>query len=196
MTNYITGYSLKAPSSKNAKIFFDNLNTQTRMTSTNTRWPKGYKKLPPRAGIIDEEEIENFDYSYFKMSPTQAQDADPILKICLELTHEALLDANINILKDFRGSNTGVYIGHPFSDFCGEACKKYKKNGYELVCGTNCMTANRISFYYELKGPSYTVDTACSSSLVALNCAMSDLKSGKISRAVVGGASLCLDVNK
>lgn len=193
---FISGYSLKAPRSNNPYDFYKNLDSQNLMTTTDTRWPKGYKNLPPMAGIIDTKEIENFDYTYFKMSPTQAKEADPVLKLCLELTHEALMDSNIDILKDFRGSNTGVYIGHPFSDHTGESSKKYKKNGYELVCGANCMVANRISFYYDLKGPSYTLDTACSSSLVALNCAVSDLKAGKIDRAVVGGVSLCLDINK
>lgn len=44
-------------------------------------------------------------------------------------------------------------------------------------CG-NSMMANRISWFYDLRGPSFVVDTACSSSMVALHEACRELYSG------------------
>ena len=70
------------------------------------------------------------------------------------------------------------------------------KNGYELVNGASAMAANRLSFFYNLKGPSITIDTACSSSLVALDRAVRDIRDGVVDRAIVGGLSLTLDPHK
>jgi fatty acid synthase, animal type len=55
------------------------------------------------------------------------------------------------------------------------------------------MFANRISFTFDLKGPSVAMDTACSASLVALDQGFKALRAGEISAALIGGVNLCLD---
>lgn len=52
--------------------------------------------------------------------------------------------------------------------------------------------ANIISYYLDLKGPSYIIDTACSSSLHALNVGYKYIMSGKCEDAIIGAANLCL----
>ncbi|KYN29957.1 Fatty acid synthase [Trachymyrmex cornetzi] len=49
-----------------------------------------------------------------------------------------------------------------------------------------------ISYYFDLKGPSYTLDTACSSSLHALAVGYECIMSGKCEDAIIGTAQLCL----
>ena len=66
-------------------------------------------------------------------------------------------------------------------------------SGYEILGTAHCMAANRLSYFYDFKGPSMTMDTACSSSLLALDRAARDIKAGIIERALVCGISLTFD---
>ena len=54
------------------------------------------------------------------------------------------------------------------------------------------MFANRLSFFFDLHGPSFAVDTACSSSLVALQLAVDAMREGQCDSAIVAGAHLTL----
>lgn len=62
-----------------------------------------------------------------------------------------------------------------------------------LATGTPiCMAANRISYFFDLSGPSLSVDTACSSAMAALHQAMRTLQHGDSNMAIVCGAKLIL----
>eukprot|EP01032_Pedospumella_encystans_P021064 gene21064-23907_t len=194
MSSYITGYSLRAPNANDLKTFYEAIRDKTDLTQPSRRYPEGYLGLPPRAGTLPQ--IDAFDNEFFKYNIKQTDKMDIIIRLLLEVAHEAILDSKISI-PSLRGSRTGVYIGHCFSDYLSRtAGSDVEKNGYELVNGAHTMAANKISFFYDLKGPSLVFDTACSSSLVALHQANQDLKAGLIDRAIVGGASLTLDPNK
>lgn len=54
------------------------------------------------------------------------------------------------------------------------------------------MISNRISHFYDLKGPSMTVDTGCSSGMVALHQACQNIRARESQIAIVGGASVIL----
>ena len=149
--------------------------------------------LPSRTGTL--ETIDRFDHDFFKISNKQCEKTDIIIRLLLECSQEALMDAKLPIAQ-LKGSQTGVYVGHCFSDFLSRSTQDAELSGYELVNGAHCMAANRISFTYDFRGPSLAIDTACSSSLVALHQARQDLRCGIIDRAVVCGASLTLDPAK
>ena len=110
----------------------------------------------------------------------------------LEVVYEAIVDSGQSI-NSIKGTNTGVYVGHCFSDYHNGVIGNINTvNGYENVGSANSMAANKISYFFDLHGPSFIIDTACSSSLVALDRACSDISNGIVDCAIVGGVSLNL----
>ena len=55
------------------------------------------------------------------------------------------------------------------------------------------MAANRLSYFFNMSGPSVTYNTACSSSLVAIHGAVQAIQSGECDWAIAGGANALLD---
>ncbi|KAH8325813.1 hypothetical protein KR067_008335, partial [Drosophila pandora] len=189
----ITGFSGRLPESSTIEEFKQNLFNGVDMVNDDPRrWERGLYGLPDRIGKIKEEDLENFDQQFFGVHQKQAECMDPLLRMLLELTHEAIIDAGLNP-SDLRGSRTGVYIGVSNSETEQHWCSDPDRvNGYGLTGCARAMFANRISFTFDFKGPSYSIDTACSSSLYALEQAFSDMRQGKIDNALVAGAGLIL----
>jgi 3-oxoacyl-(acyl-carrier-protein) synthase/NADPH:quinone reductase-like Zn-dependent oxidoreductase/malonyl CoA-acyl carrier protein transacylase len=187
----IIGMGLRAPSSSGVAAFEVNLNACADMTTPSRRYPAGYLGLPPRTGTL---EPQGFDNLFFGCSAKQADALDPGIRILLHVVHEAILDSGIRA-EDLDGnSRIGVYVGHCFSDHLAHFRSFHvEKAGVEIVNTAHCMAANKISYFYNLKGPSLVVDTACSSSLVAFDTAVRALVEGTIDRAIVGGISMTLD---
>ncbi len=67
----------------------------------------------------------------------------------------------------------------------------YKATG----CG-DALLSNRVSYTFDLRGPSMTIDTACSSSLTALHMACQSIKGRESKMAVVAGCHLLLNVDE
>lgn len=111
----------------------------------------------------------------------------------IEVAYEAMENAGIPLQK-LAGSRTGVYIGSFTSDY-RELVHRDPEAAppYTLTGTSNTSTSNRISWFFDLKGPSFTMNTACSSSLVALHLACQSLRTGETDYAIVGGASLLLN---
>ncbi|CAG9793617.1 unnamed protein product [Diatraea saccharalis] len=117
---------------------------------------------------------------------------DPQVRILLETTYEAIVDAGYGA-DELRGSDTGVYSGGGLSE-SEEVWNEDpdKINGYAITGCCRSMFPNRISYVFDFKGPSYAVDTACSSSLVAMVQAYRDIQEGRCEAAIVTGSNLCL----
>jgi acyl transferase domain-containing protein len=71
-------------------------------------------------------------------------------------------------------------------DFCWS---RHERNLITTGCAM-AMQSNRISHFFDFRGPSFTIDTACSSSLVALHTACNSLRNGESSMAIAAGVHL------
>ncbi|MEA2664110.1 MAG: phthiocerol/phenolphthiocerol synthesis type-I polyketide synthase, partial [Candidatus Eremiobacteraeota bacterium] len=147
-------------------------------------------RLPTQGGFIDG--IDEFDAAFFRIAPTEARSMDPQQRILLQLVWEALEDAGCPPSR-VRGTRGGVFVGVSSSDY-GQ--RQYAgPSQVSAFSGTGnalSIIANRVSYFYDLRGPSMAVDTACSSSLVALHLAVASLRDGDCELALVCGVNLTL----
>ncbi|KAI0191981.1 hybrid PKS-NRPS [Xylaria flabelliformis] len=133
-----------------------------------------------------------FDAAFFNISPVEAEAMDPQQRILLELVHEAMESAGL-ILDKLQGSRTSVFVGLMSSDFSAiQQQDRDTVSKYAVTGAASSIMSNRISYFFDWKGPSMTIDTACSSSLVAVHHAVQSLRSGESDLAVVAGANLIL----
>jgi acyl transferase domain-containing protein/surfactin synthase thioesterase subunit/NAD(P)-dependent dehydrogenase (short-subunit alcohol dehydrogenase family)/acyl carrier protein len=145
-----------------------------------------------KGGFIDG--VDLFDADFFGYFPTEAQRLDPQQRLLLEVTHEAMEDAGIR-RDQLDGSNTSVFIGSFMYDYlCMQTASEQRDqiNPY-VAMGTGITSlANRISYDFNLKGPSVSLDTACSSSLVAVHLACRSLWNREAEMAIAGGVNVML----
>ncbi|KAI0857200.1 polyketide synthase [Xylaria cubensis] len=136
--------------------------------------------------------IAAFDAPFFSITPKEASSMDPQQRGMLESVYRALENAGIP-LEIAAGSQTGVYVGCFSSDYRSIMEKDLDQDlKYAATGNVVSMLSNRVSWFYDLRGPSLTIDTACSSSLVAMHQACNSLKLGETSMAIVGGCNLIL----
>ncbi|XP_077022384.1 fatty acid synthase [Tamandua tetradactyla] len=190
----VAGMSGKLPESDNLQEFWDNLIGGVDMvTDDDRRWKAGLYGLPRRTGKL--KDLSKFDASFFGVHAKQAHTMDPQLRMLLEVAYEAIVDGGLDPA-DLRGTHTGVWVGASGSE-ASEALSRDPETlvGYSMVGCQRAMMANRLSFFFDFRGPSITVDTACSSSLLALHDAFQAIQSGQCSAALVGGINIVLKPN-
>ncbi|MDJ0713584.1 MAG: alpha/beta fold hydrolase [Prochloraceae cyanobacterium] len=196
----IVGMACRFPGANNYQQFWQNLKEEINSISEIPceRWEveKYYSSNPEEqnksiskwGGFI--EGIDQFDAKFFGISPREAQRMDPQQRLMLELSWSCLEDAGYPP-SQLSGSSVGVFIGACNYDY------DLLQNGYQQYtnghAGTGtwtCMIPNRISSFFNFRGPSIPVDTACSSSLVAIHQAINALKEQECNMALVGGVSI------
>ncbi|KAA8580581.1 hypothetical protein FQN60_013539 [Etheostoma spectabile] len=137
--------------------------------------------------------FNEFDHKFFGITEAEAEFMDPQQKLLLQCTYRALEDAGI-AMESISGSRTGVYIGLMNRDY--EILRSNSPATITHYNGTGTamsVAANRISFTFNLTGPSFAIDSACSSSLVALHVACQAIKQGDCEMALCGGVSCIIE---
>lgn len=83
-------------------------------------------------------------------------------------------------MEDIVGSNTSCYVGSFTRDY-PEMVASDRENLplYHGIGAGDAILSNRISWFFDLRGPSISIDTACSSSLVALHLGCQSLRTGE-----------------
>ena len=146
-----------------------------------------------RAALLDD--IEQFDPQFFGITPREAVQIDPQQRILLEVAWEALENAGLPA-DQIGGSNTGVFVGIATNDY-SKVLVPYL-HYYEQISphsGTGnalSIASNRLSYIFDLHGPSLSIDTACSSSSLAIHLAVESLRRRECNAAIAGGVNAIL----
>ena len=198
----IVGAACRLPGAPDLDSFWAMLLAGTDAVSEipDDRWNKAQLYHPEKgqrgkaytfaAGVIDG--IGQFDPAFFGISPREAAQMDPQQRLLLELAYEAIEDAGFDAAR-LAGEPIGVFVGGSSWDYLNlNIGDPATTDAYSMIGITLCSLSNRISYAFDLRGPSFTVDTACSSSLVALHQACEAIRGGQIDMAMVGGVSLLL----
>ena len=150
-------------------------------------------RMYTRSGGFLQDSLWDFDPEFFGISAREASTMDPQQRLLLEVAQEAMDDAGMS--GRVAGRPIGVYVGGFTVDnqtLRQRHTNRRAINSHTATAGTFTMLSNRISFVYDLRGPSMTIDTACSSSLVALHEATQAIARGEIELALVGGVNAML----
>ena len=198
----IVGAACRLPGAPDLDSFWSMLLAGTDAVSEipDDRWNKAQIFHPEKgqrgkaytfaAGVLGD--VSGFDPAFFGISPREAAQMDPQQRLLLELAYEAIEDAGFDT-NALAGAPVGVFVGGSSWDYLNvNLGDPSTTDAYSMIGITLCTLANRISYAFDLHGPSFTVDTACSSSLVALHQACEAIRAGQIPMAMVGGVSLLL----
>ncbi|MCP4997170.1 MAG: polyketide synthase, partial [Hyphomicrobiales bacterium] len=143
-----------------------------------------------RGGFLDD--VAAFDAQFFGIAPLEAHSMDPQQRLVLEVSWEAVEHAGI-AAETLAGSHTGVFLGMSTHDYAHvHAQHATTADAYSGSGNAFSIAANRLSYLWDLRGPSVAVDTACSSSLVAVHQACQSLRLGECDVALAGGVNLML----
>lgn len=148
--------------------------------------------VPTEHGFFLDEshQLGALDTSFFSMTRSDVERLDPQARVLLEVARESLTDAGVT---DWKGKPIGCYIGNYGEDWLEMFAHETQQHGQYRITGYGDFAlSNRLSYEFDINGPSQTIRTACSSSLVALNEACASISRGECESAIVGGVNLIL----
>ncbi|OJJ41603.1 hypothetical protein ASPWEDRAFT_48144 [Aspergillus wentii DTO 134E9] len=146
--------------------------------------------IKSQSGYFLDQDLTKLDTSFFTLSKTELERADPQQRQLLEVTREVFESAGE---VGYRGKSIGCYVGTFGEDWLHMSSKETQHSGNYIITGhCDLMLANRLSYEYDLKGPSIVIKTGCSASLIALHEACRALNFGDCSGAIVAGSNLIM----
>ncbi|KAK8129229.1 beta-ketoacyl synthase domain-containing protein [Apiospora kogelbergensis] len=144
-----------------------------------------------RAYWLDQD-IRKFDAGFFNITPREAEAIDPQQRLLLEVVYEAMEAAGYSMAR-LTGADVAVFAGVMTADYDTLSQRdEMAASQYYATGNARSIIANRISYFFNFRGPSLTIDTACSSSLVALHQAVLSLRAHESRMACVTGVNLML----
>ena len=170
------------------------------------RWDvdKFYDPEPGKSGKMGTfhggflERIDEFDAQFFGISPREAIWLDPQQRMLLQVAWEALEDAG-QVAERLAGSDTGVFVGGFTLDYQllqnYGVYSRYQLQSHSATGMMMTMLANRLSYFFDFRGPSMAIDTACSASLVATHLAVQSIWNGECALALAGGSNVMIAPN-
>ncbi|TLD04871.1 uncharacterized protein PgNI_10061 [Pyricularia grisea] len=138
------------------------------------------------------EDYAAWDAGFFKIAVGEASAIDPQQRLLMECVYEALESGGHSIQR-LRRSDTAVYVGLVNEEYSDIHYRELNTTPRYFSTGTGrSIASNRVSYFFDWRGPCMTIDTACSSSLVAVHQAIQAIRSGVSKVAVAAGVNLLL----
>ncbi|MGG4439280.1 SDR family NAD(P)-dependent oxidoreductase [Brevibacillus fortis] len=202
----IIGISGRYPHASNVQEFWNNLRDGKDCITEipQERWDhslyfdearnsqgKAYSKW---GGFIDG--VDQFDPLFFQISPREAEMMDPQERLFLETVWNLLEEAGYTreVLQRQYDNRVGVYVGAMYQPY--HAFDTDMEKGSIISLSSYHSIANRVSYFFNLQGPSMAIDTACSSSAIAIYHACESLIKGESSLAIAGGVNVSIHPKK
>ncbi|HVT62525.1 MAG TPA: beta-ketoacyl synthase N-terminal-like domain-containing protein [Legionellaceae bacterium] len=192
----ITGMALKFPQADNQQQFWNNLIQKKHTIQKVSSKRKILSQAPEWHDWIGElKNIDYFDNAFFDISDEEARFIDPQQRLIIETAYHALEDAGLIPELDTE-QNIGVYSGISMNTYYPLIADYLKEKNIDnfhphALVGNLCnIISARLSSLFHFTGPSLSLDTACSSFLVALHHAISALRQGVVSGALVTSANI------
>ena len=195
----IVGYSYRMPGGIRTDDDFWRLLSEREIVRepVTGRYGRGYQPIggfsgpgrfaSPYEGLIRDDVEKLFDRGFFGLSHNEMLAMDPQVRMLLSCAWEAFERAGWD-LHSLRDSATGVFIGAQVPPVANWR-NLYGSTQFDVMSISLAMLANRISYHFNLMGPSTTYCTACSASLTALHSAVTALRYGDCEQAVVGSVN-------
>ncbi|MFJ9668044.1 beta-ketoacyl synthase N-terminal-like domain-containing protein [Streptomyces sp. NPDC101219] len=194
----VVGIAGRFPGAASLTEFWDLLRTGTCAVGPvpQDRLRPGWPTSLMHGGYLAD--VDRFDPLLLGITPRHAALMDPQERLCLEVVWEALDDAGYPAarLRAAHDSRVGVYVGSMYNEYPYFGVEQSLLGPPADSGSTVAGIANRVSYAFDLHGPSMTVDTMCSASLVALHLAARALRAGECEAAVVAATNLSLHPNK
>lgn len=202
MDTAIIGMAFRFPGANDTATFWKNLidrkSSVTEIPSQRWDWrsvwgdPKSTinKTDSKWGGFIDA--VDAFDHEFFGFLPKVVQSMDPQQRIMLELAWNCMEDAGV-APSSVRGRKIAVVVGvfnHDYKEL--QERDEISIEAHHSTGTATAVIANRVSHYFDLRGPSVPIDTACSSSLNAIHSAIQALQYDNCEMALAGGINLML----
>ena len=195
----IVGYAYRMPGGIRTDDDFWHLLSQREIVRepVTGRYGRGYQPIggfsgpgrfaSPYEGLIRDDGDTLFDRTLFGLSHNETTSADAQVRMLLTCAWETFERVGWS-LRSLRNSSTGVFVGAQVPAVAAWR-PMLGASQFDVTSISLAMLANRISFHFNLMGPSTTYCTACSASLTAMHAAMTALESGDCEQAVVGSVN-------
>jgi len=191
----VVGMACTFADAKTPEALWHNLVEQRSLIAplAGNRWGAADADAAPRWGALIEE-VDRFDPAFFGLSEDEARLCDPQERLVMQALYHALQHAGLRADK-LRGTRTGLFLGYEYAEY-----EHHLRRNLHRIPSAPALSssspiyylANRISFLYDLKGPSEVVNASCASSGLAIHRACQSLAQGECDVAICGGVSLNL----
>ena len=161
------------------------------------RYGRGYRPIgrfsgpgrfaSPYEGLIREDGEKLIDPKLFGLSQDEVLAMEPQVRMLLNCSWETCERVGWG-LHSLHNSATGVFIGAQVPPVASWR-PMHGAGPFDVTTLSVAMLANRVSYHFNLMGPSITYCTACSASLTALHSAITALQCGDCDQALVGSVN-------